>query len=240
VTRHLSVEWPDPAPFRDRGGAPIRLLAVSDQFDPTLIDQRNRQALEPIDAIVGCGDLDCDDLSFIADGFNVPLFYVHGNHDSDERWAACAGFCPDAICSTAIHHVAGISMAGLTWPGRRGRGATRSERHAWSQALRLATRRLGRADPLIVFSHVPPLGVGDIPTTGYHRGFRGYRWLLNRLAPPLWLHGHTPLAAMHDWRIGAGQTTVVNATGSVLIELVPPGTKLAQRLEDDGSPSGAP
>ena len=116
----MAIVWPDPAPFRDRGGAPIRLLAVSDQLDPTLVDRRNREAIGPIDLIVGCGDLDCDDLSFIADGFNAPLVYVHGNHDSDARGAACKAFCPEAIHSTAVHHEAGLSIAGLTWPGTRG------------------------------------------------------------------------------------------------------------------------
>ena len=58
VTRRMAIVWPDPAPFRDRGGAPIRLLAVSDQLDPTLGDRRNREAIGPIDLIVGCGYTD--------------------------------------------------------------------------------------------------------------------------------------------------------------------------------------
>ena len=52
MTKRLAVEWPDPAPFRGRDGAPIRLLAVSDVFEPTLLDARNRAAVEPIDVIV--------------------------------------------------------------------------------------------------------------------------------------------------------------------------------------------
>ncbi|HEY5474962.1 MAG TPA: hypothetical protein VIK32_17475, partial [Candidatus Limnocylindrales bacterium] len=80
MTRRLTLEWPDQAPFRDRNGASIRILAVSDVLEPTLIDARNRSALVPIDFIVGCGDLDHHDLAFIADGFNAPLLWVHGNH----------------------------------------------------------------------------------------------------------------------------------------------------------------
>ena len=34
MTRRLTVEWPDPEAFEARGGAPIRLLAVSDAPDP--------------------------------------------------------------------------------------------------------------------------------------------------------------------------------------------------------------
>jgi Icc-related predicted phosphoesterase len=232
MSRRLTIEWPDPTPFRGRDGAPIRLLAVSDLLEPTLVDSRNRSALAPLDLIVGCGDLDCDDLAFLADSLNAPLVYVQGNHDTDARWKQCTDFCPEAIHSTSIFHRAGVSMAGLTWPGQRGKSGNRSERAAWSQALRLATRRLGQLDPMIVLSHVPPLGAGDVATDPYHRGFKGYRWLLERLEPTLWLHGHTPLAATSEWKVQVGNTTVVNVTGAVIIELLPPkpGTPPVPRL----------
>ena len=194
MTRRISVQWPDPAPFRNRDGEPIRILAVSDQLDPTLIDQRNRAGIGPIDFIVGCGDLSREDLAFVADAINAPIVYVRGNHDSSERWAH-SDCCPDAVQSTAVRRLAGVPLAGLGWPGPGGRHAIRSERKAWNQALGLATRRLGRPEPVIVFSHVPPFGAGDLPGGEYHRGFRGYRWLLDRIKPPLWLHGHTPLSS---------------------------------------------
>jgi hypothetical protein len=222
MTRRLTIHWPDPAPFRDRDGAPIRLLAVSDLLEPTLVDVRNRSQLGPIDLIVGCGDLDCDELTFITDGFNAPLIYVQGNHDTDERWMQCKDSCPDAIHSTSVLNRSGLSIAGLTWPGHRGKRGNRSERTAWSQALRLVTRRLGKPGPMIVISHVPPLGTGDVATDPYHRGFKGYRWLLGRLGPILWLHGHTPLAAAREWLVQVGDTTVVNVTGAVVIDLLPP------------------
>lgn len=232
MTRRLTLQWPDPAPFRDRNGASIRILAVSDILEPTFLDVRNRSALAPIDFIVGCGDLDQDDLGFITDGFNAPLLYVHGNHDTNERWRESKQSCPEAIQSTAICHQAGLSIAGLTWPGVRGKRGHRSESAAWNQAMRLATRRLGRLEPLIVLSHVPPLGSGDVASDAYHRGFKGYRWLLQRLEPILWLHGHTPLAATRDWQTRVGPTTIVNVTGAVLIELTPPtpGAKAIRRL----------
>ena len=232
MTRRLTIEWPDPAPFRGRDGAPIRLLAVSDEREPTLADSRNRDAIAPIDLIVGCGDLDCHDLAFIADSFNAPLVYVKGNHDTDAKWKQCTDFCPEAIHSTAILRRAGISMAGLTWPGQPGKPSNRSESTAWNQVLRLATRRFVQPEPMIVLSHVPPLGVGDVATDPYHRGFKGYRWLLERLEPTLWLHGHTPLAAISDWKVQIGNTTVVNVTGAVVIELLPPkpGTPPFRRL----------
>jgi uncharacterized protein len=232
MTRRLTIEWPDARPFKGRDGTPIRILAVSDQFETTLTDARNREAVGQVDLILGCGDLDCDELAFLADGFNAPIQYVLGNHDAPARWEACRDFCPEAIQSTSTRHEAGISIVGLTWPGKRGPRSSRSERLAWGQVLRLAIRRLGRSSPVIVISHVPPRDAGDVPTAGYHRGFSAYRWLLGRLQPPLWLHGHTPMAATTEWQIQVGPTTVVNVTGAVVVELWAPGSRPAETASD--------
>jgi Icc-related predicted phosphoesterase len=221
MTRRLVIDWPDPQPFRDRGGASITILAVSDAVEQAFTDRRNRQALQPIDLVLGCGDLDSAELAFLVDGFDAPLLHVLGNHDDPARWRAVAA-CPEPIRSSRVRHAAGLSVAGLPWPGESGRYATRSDGAAWSQSLRLATRRLGRTEPLIVISHAPPLCAGDIADGTYHRGFKAYRWLLERVRPRLWLHGHTPLAAARDWRVKYGDTTLVNVSGAVLIELRQP------------------
>jgi Icc-related predicted phosphoesterase len=87
----------------------------------------------------------------------------------------------------------------------------------------VVVRRLrGRTAPVLVVSHAPPRGVGDSAADPYHLGYAGYRWLLERLHPPLWLHGHTTPASVADWRDRFGTTMVANVTGSVLVELVPP------------------
>ena len=51
MIRRLRVVWPDPTPFRERGGRPIRWLAVSDDEDPALGYAVNREALGRLDAI---------------------------------------------------------------------------------------------------------------------------------------------------------------------------------------------
>jgi len=66
------------------------------------------------------------------------------------------------------------------------------------------------------------LGDGDVSTDAYHVGFGAYRWLLYRLRPPLWLHGHTTMASVSSLVCRADRTEVVNVTGAVLIELSPP------------------
>jgi Icc-related predicted phosphoesterase len=94
-------------------------------------------------------------------------------------------------------------------------------------ALRIAARTLvtrlgGGTEPVLVISHAPPAGAGDAVSDAYHVGFPAYRWLMDRLHPPLWLHGHTTTASVAALDAVVGPTTLVNVTGAVLVELVPP------------------
>jgi Icc-related predicted phosphoesterase len=117
-------------------------------------------------------------------------------------------------------------VAGLAWPGVDAPGNRRDELTAWGNVIGLArrlltARLLRRPEPVLVMSHAAPEGVGDAPDA-YHRGFRSYRWLLDRFRPPVWLHGHTTLASIDVTELRHGPTTVVNVTGAVLLELDPP------------------
>ena len=221
MTRTLTVEWPDPRAFADRGGEPIRLLAVSDDRDPALDHPENRNRLERVDLVVGCGDLEPDYLSFLADAFVSPLVFVRGNHDAGAAWNAESLHVPDPIADGAVLREAGIAVTGLSWPSLRN-GRARDETGAWSQVAQLMLRHAGRPpEPLLVLSHAPPRGAGDVATDPYHVGFSAYEWLARHVKPPLWLHGHTPVAASLPWYCSRGATTFVNVTGAVLVELAP-------------------
>jgi hypothetical protein len=227
MTRRLTVVWPDRGPFDGRNGAPIRLLAVSDAVDPALEHAINRVALGHLDAIVGCGDLEPAYLGFLADAFGVPIAYVRGNHDRGGHWSETAGKAPQHLSSGHLIEVGGIAVAPFEWPGLRADRAPRDEVTAWWDVLRasrsLLVRRLrGRRSPVLVLSHAPPRGVGDHEANRYHLGYAAYRWLLERLRPPLWLHGHVNPATIADWREQHGSSMVANVTGSVVVELVSP------------------
>jgi Icc-related predicted phosphoesterase len=198
--------------------APIRLLAVSDESERAFDFEQNRVDLGPIDGILGAGDLAPDYLSFLADAFRAPLLYVRGNHDRGANWTALDGRHLPQPLEGRADKLAGLTVAGLSWPGE-GRGqAIRDETAAWLQSFGLALRLRGER-PQIVLSHVPPRDLGDTPADHYHRGFAAYQWLCRRLKPVLWIHGHTALAAASSWRQDWGRTTLVNATGAVLVEL---------------------
>lgn len=235
MVRRLTIEWPDPRPFADRGGRPIRWLAVSDDPDPALGHAANRVGLGPLDALVGCGDLEPEYLGFLADAFHVPLAYIRGNHDRGGRWdESVVHAAPQPLATGRLHDVGGLWVAALEWPGIRHRDQQRHDGTAWLDALRLAGRQEARrllhgAGPGVVLSHAPPRGVGDRAADPYHVGYEGYRWLLDRWQPPLWLHGHVPPASVERWRVAHEGTEVVNVTGAVLVEIGPP------RMDTTGS-----
>jgi Icc-related predicted phosphoesterase len=89
----------------------------------------------------------------------------------------------------------------------------------WRRVLRswpaAAVRR-----PVLVLTHAAPRGVNDADDHA-HRGFDAFRWLLDRLAPPLWLHGHATLLQRGIEARSARRngTLLVNVTGATLIEL---------------------
>jgi uncharacterized protein len=219
VIRRLNLPWPaDGAPTRD---GVVRLLAASDERERAFDFAGNREQVGKIDAVLGCGDLEPDYMCFLADAFHVPLLYIEGNHDRGVNWQERDHILPGSIGGRS-EKIDGVTVVGLSWPGdRRQVHALRDESAAWGQALSLAWRT-PRQRPLIVISHVPPRGIGDVPEDPYHRGFAAYHWLTRRLNPTLWLHGHTSMAAARDWRVTAGDTTFVNVTGAVLIEIGQP------------------
>jgi Icc-related predicted phosphoesterase len=227
MIRRLRVDWPDPRPFADRPGMPIRFLAVSDVQDPALEHAVNRDALGRLDGIIGCGDLAPSWLSFLADAFGSPVVYVRGNHDHGGAWADRSVLVPAWLVPGHTDRLAGIAIGGLEWPGIDERRNRRRPWRAWRDALGLARRALaaratGRGEPILVISHAPPKGAGDVSTDAYHVGFGAYRWLMDVLRPPLWLHGHTTTASVAALVIQSGRTAVVNVTGAVLIDLCPP------------------
>jgi len=97
MTRHVSIEWPDAAPFHGRsvrrsGSWPSRIRSTGRSED-----ERSRRAVGPNNLIVGCGDLDCDHLSFLATVQRASRLRP-GQPRFGRRWEASpAAYVPDAI-----------------------------------------------------------------------------------------------------------------------------------------------
>ncbi len=226
MTDRLRVRWPDARPFVERAERPIRVLAISDEPDPSLDSAATREGLGRVDMIIGAGDLDPEYLGFVTDAFHAPLRYVRGNHDVGAAWRHAERLLlPEPIQDGTPVEEAGLTLLGFSGsPRYNERGMQVSALGMW---LRVATAlpRARRARPVIVVTHAPPRDVNDDQDIA-HRGFSAFRWLADRLGPPLWLHGHTALVRRGiDDRIATRNgTTFYNCTGSTLIEVMPPDT----------------
>jgi uncharacterized protein len=230
VTDRLTLTWPSPAPFAGRAGRPLRLLAVSDETDASLESSRSRATVGALDLVIGCGDLEPPYLAFLADAFGVPLAYVRGNHDVGRAWGSGEhALLPEPLADGRLHREGGLPLLGFSgspiYAPRYGPAAEQqvSGFAMWRHVLAAWPRTLAR-EPLLLLSHAAPRGLNDAADPA-HRGFPAFRWLLERLAPPLWLHGHTSLVRRGlDGRcLRHGRTLLVNVTGAVLVELQPPG-----------------
>ena len=225
MTNRLSITWPDPLPFVSRGGDPIRLLAISDEPDPTLESAASRAGMGAIDLIVGAGDLEPEYLSFVADAFHAPLRYIRGNHDEGPAWADTRrGLLPDPMRDGAIVEEVGVRLVGFSGSPVYNQGGMQvSALGMWLRVI-AASSRASRQRPVIVVTHAAPRGVNDDQDLA-HRGFTAFRWLADRLEPPLWLHGHSALVrrGMDDRTARFNGTLFYNCTGATLVELRPPG-----------------
>lgn len=231
MTDRLSLPWPDPRPFVGRGGRPLRLLSVSDEVDPTLESAATREGIGPLDAVIGCGDLEPPYLAFLADAFGAPLLYVRGNHDVGRAWGATElQVLPAPLDDGRIHVEQGLRLLPFSGApryaphGRPGAEQQVSTFGMWRSVLRAWPGTVGRR-PLLLMTHAAPRGLNDA-TDHAHRGFTAFRWLLDRVHPPLWLHGHTALVrrGIDDRSVRHGGTLLVNVTGAVLVELTAPAT----------------
>ncbi len=225
MTNRLSITWPDPLPFVSRGGRPIRLLAMSDEPDPSLESAASRAGLGPIDLIVGAGDLEPAYLSFVADAFHAPLRYIRGNHDEGPAWAHTGGvILPEPMRDGAVVEELGVRLVGFSGSPIYNQGGMQvSSLGMWRRVIG-ASIRAARHRPVIIVTHAPPRGVNDDHDLA-HRGFTAFRWLADRLDPPLWLHGHTALVrrGIDDRTARRNGTLFYNCTGATLVELTPPG-----------------
>ena len=225
MTDRFRVRWPDAAAFVGRdAGDPIRILAVSDEPDPSLDSAATREGIGHIDLVVGAGDLEPDYLGFVADAFHAPLRYVRGNHDVGPAWAHTERkLLPEPMRDGKVVTEGPLRLMGFSGsPRYNQRGMQVSGTGMWAKVV-AAWPRARRAGPLIVVTHAPPRDVNDDDDLA-HRGFPAFRWLVDRVAPPLWLHGHTALVrrGIDDRMAAHNGTTFYNCTGATLVELLPP------------------
>jgi Icc-related predicted phosphoesterase len=196
----------------------MRILTVSDRVEPLLYDRFDRQQFEDIDLILSCGDLPPEYLLFLVAKLEVPLYFVRGNHDFRHDAKPLPG-CVDL--NARLIKVEGIQILGLEgsrWYNGGPFQYTEREMHWKVQFLRFRIWQMGGVD--IVITHAPPRHIHDAEDR-CHRGFKSFRWLIDKYAPRYFIHGHIH-ANFSDpsQRVTVvNQTQVINTFGYFLFDI---------------------
>jgi len=178
----------------------VKLLAVTDKivdfiYSPSLVEK-----LGDVDLVLSCGDLPYYYLEYIISMLNVPLLYVHGNHDPPVEYAASGLESTGPGGGINVHgrlvRERGLSVLGLEGSIRyKPRGNYQYTdlemwRLAWKVTPRLAFQRLTTGRTLdILLAHSPPYGIHN-GRDRTHVGFQSFLWLMRRFKPRYMLHGH--------------------------------------------------
>ena len=203
----------------------MKVLVLADHAEPKLWEHLDRRRLEGIDLVISCGDLPPSYLSFITCFTHAPVLYVHGNHDARYEKDPPEG----CVCIDGeVYVYQGVRIVGLGGSMRYIPEAphqyTEKEMRGRLRRLRFALFRQHGADILV--THAPALGVGDDKDLA-HRGFESFLRFMDKYHPAFMLHGHVHVEYTHDFQRERhyGDTTVVNACGSYVIEIEPPPAK---------------
>ena len=203
----------------------MKILAVADTRDRLLYEhyRAERWAPEGVELIVSCGDLEPDYLDFLVSVFNVPCFYVRGNHDTGYGQTPTGG---GVNLHERLERFKGVRFFGLEGsPWYNGGPAQYTERQMRWMAFWAGwtIRQAGGVDVLVTHAAPrtcplpergclcvhPPAGTppAKLGQTCYadatrpcwdmadpaHRGFDVLRRLVLKHQPRLLLHGHTHL-----------------------------------------------
>ena len=165
----------------------MKILTVADRVVPDLLRPHNPLNITAPDLILGCGDLPPEYLTQLRERFNVPVFYVRGNHDIRHPATPPIG-CTDL--DMRIERYQGLRFMGLE-------GSRWYNGGPFQYSESQMRRRLARMRPKIwwyrgidvVVTHAPPRHVQD-QEDRCHRGFNTLNRLIAACAPRYLIHGH--------------------------------------------------
>ncbi|SDF80910.1 Predicted phosphoesterase [Fontibacillus panacisegetis] len=195
----------------------MRILVVSDEESKYIWDHFEPEKFKDIDLVISCGDLKAEYLSFLVTMINAPLFYVHGNHDTEYKSIPPEG-C-ECIEDKIITYQ-GFRIMGLGGSHRYNRGEYQyTERQMrWRIAKMKPKLWLSKGIDILV-THAPAYKIGDGEDV-CHRGFECFIELMNKYNPKFLLHGHQHLNYGRNERINQYKNTnVINAYGYYIIEI---------------------
>ncbi|MEW5958937.1 MAG: metallophosphoesterase [Chloroflexota bacterium] len=210
----------------------MKILFVSDKvverlYSPAIVEQ-----CQDVEIIVGCGDLPYYYLEFILSMLNVPLLYVHGNHDPEEEYLSdgtvIRGPGGGINLHCRLHHEKGLLLAGLEGSIRYKNGLFQhTQREMWLNVFYLVPPLLvnkllyGRYLDILV-AHSPPYGIHN-GEDRIHVGFKSFLWLMKVFKPRYLIHGHRHVYNPAEiTETGYLDTTVINIYPYKVVDIEAP------------------
>lgn len=195
----------------------MKILTVSDRVASELVSDNSPLPTGSIDLILGCGDLPPEYLRRLRARYDVPLFYVLGNHDI--RHQVIPEGCTDItgrIVQYNGFHLLGFS--GSRWYNGNPNQYREKEMRAQLRRLWFQLWRLKKLD--VIITHAPPRYIHDAEDR-CHKGFRCYRTFIDRYQPRFFIHGHihTFFKKPSDRISLVGQTEVINSYGYYIFKI---------------------
>jgi Icc-related predicted phosphoesterase len=198
----------------------VKILFVSDKVVEHLYSPVILQRCQDVELIIGCGDLPYYYLEYLLSMLNVPLVFVHGNHDPEQEYlsdgTAIRGPSGGVNLHCSTQKEKGLLLAGLEGSIRYKDGSFQySQREMWLNVFYLVPRLLinkmiyGRYLDILV-AHSPPYGIhnGD---DRIHVGFKAFMWLMKVFQPRYFIHGHRHVYNPTEiTQTQLQQTTVIN------------------------------
>jgi len=177
---------------------PIHVLSFSDQVVELIYSTQIKKRFADVDIAISCGDLPYYYVEYVITNLDVPVFFVHGNHDAvreggerEQHAYPCGGV---NLHNRVVNHK-GILLAGVEGSIRYSPGYFQyTQMEMWLNVAQLVPRlvynrlRHGRALDVFV-THAPAWGIHDQPDWT-HQGARAFRWLLEVIQPAYHFHGH--------------------------------------------------
>ena len=196
----------------------MKILTVSDYIEPILNDQSAAERLTPVQAIFSCGDLPPEYLSRLRGTFDVPLYYVCGNHDIRYMSSPPVG-CENIHARLILFR--GLRILGLEGSRRYSRGPYQYTESQMKQTIRRLRPLLWRHRGIdIVIAHAPPRHFRDAEDP-CHRGFKSFEWLIRRYSPQFFVHGHIHkhFSDASERILTLKETRIINSCGYYLLEI---------------------
>lgn len=195
----------------------MKILAVSDIESKSLYDYFSPEKIEGVELIIGCGDLDEEYLEFLVTMANVPLLYIHGNHDEHFKREPEGCICIE----DDLFEYKGLRFVGLGGSIRYREGKymyTERQMRRRISRLKFKIRRHKGFDVLV--THSPARHLNDFDNVT-HRGFECFNDLLERYKPKLFFHGHIHrnYGARIPQKSEHNGTLVINASEYCIIDV---------------------